>query len=1127
MRFGVLGPLAVWTGEGEPVTVPEAKVRALLADLLVHEGRTVSVDRLTQDVWGDRPPGNPANTLQTKVSQLRRALERAETGARALVAHRPPGYALVTAEVDAARFRDLAARARAAADPRAASALFAEALGLWRGPAYADFADEEFARAAAVRLDEERLTAVEEHAETRLDLGEHRQLAAELGEVVERHPLRERLRAVHLRALYRSGRQGEALAAYEDLRHRLAEELGVDPSPELAALHRDMLTQAPRLAPAPEPPRRTRGNLPAPLTALVGRDEAVARLRRLLGSARLVTLTGPGGVGKTRLAVETAAGLPAAAAPDGVWLVELGPVRPHAGGPGGTAAAPAGDASGGALAVEDAVLAALGLRDDAGERPGGRPPGGRAPGERVAEALHGKEVLLILDNCEHVVDTAAALAAGLLRAAPGVRVLATSQEPLALSGEVVWPVPPLDGAGARELFAARAAAADPGLDLDDPRTAEAVAAISRRLDGIPLALELAATRVRVLGVPELAARLDDRFRVLGGGLRGAPARQQTLRAVLEWSWELLTGAEAVVLRRLAVHADGCALAAAEAVCAGAERAAPPPSAPRPGALPGEDAAPQDAAPGDEASEGAAPGDVAPADVLDVLARLVDRSLVTVVPTPAGPRYRLLETVAAYGLERLREAGELETLRGRHAAWYAALAEEAAGRLHGPQQCAWLERLDAESGNLRAALDTAHRQGAAETALRLAGALGWFWFVRGRTREARRALELALATPGPAPHAVRATAQAWHAATALLDSAPEERQALAEAALGDRADSVAGPVRAHAAWLVALALWTTGELSASESWTLRALRELPGGDRWTEAAALVLRGKQALVRGDLAAARSDGLASATAFAELGDGWGRLQAAELLAGLAEITGDYVRARELCAQALRTAEELGLGPQAADWMTALARVALLTGDAEQARELHERALRRSADQGYTAGVIHAETGLALGARRSGDLDAAEAQLLRTLERHRRIDFDPGSALLLAELGFVAELRGEAQAALARHSEGLAVARRVGDPRAVALALEGLAGARVLAGEAREAARLLGAAEAARTFAGAPLPPGERGDVARITAAARAALGGDAFAAAHAAGAALPWDTTWPEQDVALTTSPSRESA
>ncbi|GAA1520042.1 hypothetical protein GCM10009730_28920 [Streptomyces albidochromogenes] len=514
------------TDDGAPVAVPEPKVRALLARLLVHHGRPVAADRLIDDLWGeDTLPGNPGNSLQTKVSQLRGALEKARPGARALVAYGPAGYALRVADeaVDAARFDALTARARTAGGGSGAPAvradLFAQALGLWRGEAYADFRDAGFVRAEAARLEERRLTVEEELAELRLELGEHRALADELAGRVALHPLRERLRAVHIRALYRAGRPTEALDAYRDLKERLADELGLDPGAELTALHQAVLEQDPALAAAPSrvssppgpvpaaadggPPRT---NLPAPVTALVGRDDAVARVCELAAGARLVTLTGPGGVGKTRLALEAATRLADDFAA-GVWLVELAGVR-----------------GGDAAPVAESVAAALGVRDDT-PRDAGPAGGAAATADRLAGAIGTRPLLLVLDNCEHVVEPVAALAEQLLRRAPGLRVIATSQEPLAIAGEVLDAVAPLDEADAVRLFAARASAAAPGFVLDDGN-AEAVALICRRLDGIPLALELAATRVRALGVHALADRLHDRFRLLNQVRRDAPARQR-------------------------------------------------------------------------------------------------------------------------------------------------------------------------------------------------------------------------------------------------------------------------------------------------------------------------------------------------------------------------------------------------------------------------------------------------------------------------------------------------------------------------------------------------------------------------------------------------------------------------
>ncbi|MGP4100988.1 BTAD domain-containing putative transcriptional regulator [Nonomuraea sp. KM90] len=1025
MRFGVLGPIAVWTPDGQPVQVIEVKVRALLAGLLIHAGRPVSADRLIEDLWGHRPPADAPAALRVKVSQLRRAL-----GDRELVAYRAPGYVLRAepGSVDAGVFEALLGRAQRADDLQARASLLREALGLWRGSAYAEFADEPFARAAVARLDEQRLMAVEELAEARLGLGEHGLLAAELADLVAEHPLRERLRGVHVRALYRAGRQSEALASYGELRRRLADELGLDPGPELAALHQAILEQDPALdAPAARP----RTNLPAPLTPLVGRDEAVAEVRALLRTDRLVTLTGPGGVGKTRLALAAAsAPLVTEGFEGGVWLVELASLG----------------AGAQAVEVAEAIAGVLGLRDD-------------SPGcimERLPSVLRAKPTLLVLDNCEHVVEQVATLAGQLLRAAPELRVLATSQESLRIEGEALWSVPPLGREAAVELFAARAGIA-PDADVEE---------ICARLDGIPLALELAATRMRALTPRQLAERLDDRFRLLASGLRGAPARQQTLRAMIDWSWELLTDAERVVLRRLAVHADGCTLEAAEEVCA------------EPGL-----------------------------DVLDLLARLVDRSLVVRTPVrapaPGGrpaPRYRLLESVAAYCQERLAEAGELAGVRLRHVRHYAGLAERVEPGLRGHGQRGALALLDAEHANLRTALETAVAERAPGEALRLVNAMAWYWVLRGRLGEGRRALESALSvadasTPGAAE------AQVWlHGLTLLAGRLVELDGGLFEAIEDPR-------TRARARWFAGFALFGYDDLSASRDLISTALAEFRAlGDTWGTAAALTVLGRYAAMRGDLTTLREHAEESLTLFGRIGDRWGELRATENLGTLAEITGDYERAAALRTEVLGMAEELGLWSSVSDALSRLGRIAMLTGDHARADDYHERARRLAVAQSNRPAEEFAELGLALGARRQGRLDEAERRLRAWLDWVKDVAGDPGAALILAELGFVAELRGDAAGALELQRQGLAVARKVGDPRATALALEGLAGALALDARHEEAGRLLGRAAALRESAGAPLPSGERGDVDRIAASVTRALGEDALAAAMADGAARP---------------------
>ncbi|GAA4239931.1 hypothetical protein GCM10022254_62720 [Actinomadura meridiana] len=715
-------------------------------------------------------------------------------------------------------------------------------------------------------------------------------------------------------------------------------------------------------------------------------------------------MTGPGGVGKTRLALETAA-RSTADHPDGVWVVELAETTAD---------------------VADTVARVLGLWDEGGD-----------PVDRLARALRTRRSLLVLDNCEHVVQRVTELAGRLLAEAPGLRILATSREPLGLPGERLQIVPPLDLPGAVRLFVARATAAAPGFALDET-SAPWVDAICRRLDGLPLALELAATRVRALGVRALATRLDDRFRILADGRNVGPERQRTLRAMIDWSWELLTVPERVALRRLAVHAGGCTLDAAETV-----------------------------------------GDTGAA----VLARLVDRSLVV---RADDDRYRLLESVAAYSLERLQQAGEEDEFRHRHARYYTDLAERAAKRLRGPEQAEWLDLLDREAANLA----TARAHG---DAVRLANAQGWYWYLRGRFGEARSAFASALRADTPASPAspARVEAAAWLAAFTMLSGESTDSEQLRQAALSPHgADAFA---HAKAEWFLSHVHWAYGDLAANEKRVDNALAEFRArGDRWHTAAALATRARFALGHGDLPAAARDAETAMSIFDELGDPWGRLEASDALARHAEITGDLAAAARHHRAALRVAEDLRMWPQVSFRLSGLGRAALLSGDLDQARDLHERALDLAGRHAARSAQEFAEIGLGLVARASGDLDAAETHLRAWIGWLRGIGGTAGVVFAHTQLGFVAEERGDAETALALHTEALTGARALGDPRAVALALEGLAGARSLTGHHETAAALLTEAAALRESTGAPLPPAEHRDVDRMTTRLRTATPG-----------------------------------
>jgi predicted ATPase/DNA-binding SARP family transcriptional activator len=649
MRIGLLGGLEVLDDDERELPVAGAKLRALIAVLALHAGRVVPTEQLVDALWGESPPTAVRNGLQGLASKLRRAL-----GASDLVAMRGEGYALeLPADaVDVHRYEQLVASGREAAadgDLGRAAERLAEADALWRGDALADFAYEDFAAGTITRLSELRLTAIEEQLDVELRLGRHLGAIAALEELVATHPLRERLRGLLMLALYRSGRQADALRTFQDGRLLLGEELGLEPGPELRQLEAAILAQDPSLdiqVPHPSAVARAEAQwaIPEPLTPLVGRDAELHDLTQLAIEHRLVTLVGPGGVGKTRLGLEVARALSTDLSFGGC-LVELAPV---------------GDPVG----VRTAIASALDLPDP----------------NRLTEIIGDRDMLLVLDNCEHVITTAAEIAEELLRRCPQLRLIATSREGLRVSGEHIWPVPPLAAEDAVGLFVARARASG-ALVADADDDLARIADICARLDGLPLAIELAAARTRAFPISQIASRLQDRFRLLTGGSRTALPRQQTLRAVVDWSYELLFDHEQRVLERLSVFPGGCDLATAEVVLADEELPEP--------------------------------------DIADHLQALVDKSLVIAVPTGDGLRYTQLQTLAHYGKEKLTERGDAVRIRDAMASHYAHLCAKSADAFTGPIQRAWLTAIDQEHDNLKAALDWALANDDAAVALTIA------------------------------------------------------------------------------------------------------------------------------------------------------------------------------------------------------------------------------------------------------------------------------------------------------------------------------------------------------------------------------------------------------------------------
>ena len=1032
MRVAILGALEVHDDGGGVVAVAGARLRGLIARLALAGGQPVSTSALGAAVWDCAPPADVANALQTLVSRARKAL-----GGAATVEQSAAGYRLAVApdDVDALCFERLLA-----------DGAVAEALALWRGPALADAGD--FAEPFARRLEELRLDATVTLYMQKLDGGSTR--VGEIEALVAEHPLHEKLTGLLMRSLVAAGRQADALAAYAALRVRLADELGIDPSPQLQAVHLEVLRGEAAVAQAPA--GRARTNLRAQLTSFVGRQDEVKRVRQTLESYRLVTLVGPGGAGKTRLAAEVAAEVrdnSTGDAPDGIWIVELASVTD-------------------AADVPKAVLDSVGLRESRllSDGSGMQRITSRDARTRLLDGLADARALLVFDNCEHLIDACAHLADALLARGPMLRIVATSREPLGITGESLFVVPPLGEDPAVRLFADRAAAVGPDFTLDG-ETRPLVTDIVRRLDGLPLAIELAAARLRTLPLAEISRRLTDRFRLLTGGSRTALPRHRTLRAVVEWSWELLTPAERLLAERFAVFPAGATHAAVAAVCADREL---------------------------------------PADDVDVLlSSLVDKSLLQ--PLADGMRLRMLETIREYGAEKLAERGVggapgLGQLRRRHAAHYSALMREAEPMLLTRDQLSWLALLRADHGNVLAALRYWCDVDEAENALSLAVSLSIMALLLGNDAETAEWVGEALAVPGQPDEDLRTIAEALHTITSIMSPAVVGGDAAAYPGLTGRLDAidveeypVAGILRPVYAMFINDDERVRGYLDQARG----------GRDEWLAAAGWMMTAGLAENDGKLDETRAAAAEALDRFRVLGERWGLSTALQTIANIRVFDGDLDGAVEAYTEAGSLLAELGHDEDMSQVQLRLAEVAGRQGDVAKARELSMAARRTAEADGspLSRGII--EAWWAAFEVRWGDLDAARP-FHEAAEQHLAL-FGPAhparehlAAIVAATGARIAIADGDMRAAREQAVRSYRAAVAAQDMPLLAQASGALAELAVALGRPERAVEVLAATTVARG-GDDPTDP----TVSRLAPLLRATLGEDRYEASYASGKAL----------------------
>ncbi|MEW1956132.1 BTAD domain-containing putative transcriptional regulator [Kineococcus sp. NPDC059986] len=1002
LRIELLGPLRVEAADGTEVTVPGARLRLLLAELALRAGRPVPTGVLEDLLWPGDGPGGPG-ALQSLVSRLRRTL-----GTRASIEAGPAGYVLRGVLVDVPEVEAAFAQGHAelrAGRPDRAEAVLDEALGRWRGPLV------EIAGAPdAGRLEESRLEALADRAAARVALGRTDGLAAELEELLRTHPLRERLAELRVRVLTAEGRAAEALAAYEETRRVLAEEFGSDPSAGLREAHRAALAAGDG-APAVPRPASLRS-----LTSFVGREDDVARVDALLRTARCVTVVGPGGAGKTRLSSEVGAALVATGT-----SVPVVPLAPVAEGPD----------------VLGAVAAVLGARDTGRDR---RPVAVATVDadqrSRVVAALGGGRTVLVLDNCEHVLDDVAHLVEDLLRACPALVVLTTSREALGVEGEVLHPLGPLAGPAALQLFTERAAAVSPGFSLTEPGERAVVEEVVERLDGLPLALELAAARLRTMTPTDLRDRLSDRFRLLTGGRRTAVARHRTLRAVVDWSWDLLDPDEKVLLQRLSVFHAPVSVEAAAAVATDL---------------------------GDEVT------------VADLLGSLVEKSLLQLRSGPLA-RYALLETIREYGADRLAATGEVEKVLQARTGWAEGVAAGAATGLRGADQLAWSRRLDAEADDLLAALRHLAATGSADRALRLTVPVALWWSALGRHAAVREWTTVARSA-GPSGTPLDLVGESLDVVNGLMEGLGEweagrARMQALHRALGDPAVGGGDPLS------VLLAVFLDRFSTEAEGVWFDVARDPrvqpflaePPADPWLTALVHLMCGAGAENDGDIDAMARHARRAAAGFASVGESWGRAGALRLLAQRSVVTGDLDAAERLYREAGDLIAPFG---NADDEVQLRMRLV----DVLQRRGRTEEAARELVRLEPAAGPASATTRTWLvlsqlaGLRAQGHLDVArdlvERQLADLADRagsgvwgHERAGLLAAAAHVLVETGS-AQARERLPGLLV---EAVDLAAATHDMPVVAMVAVAVARWLLLEGDPEQAARVLGTAATLR---------------------------------------------------------------